>query len=148
MSSVDTKLLKDNILCLNYIMKDMKILLLTDAIINLILGIVLLFYSNPVVRFFGLPQTNNSFYPTILGAVLFGIGVALIIEYKGLKNIDGLGLGGAISINLIGGIVLFIWLIWGNLSMPIHGLIILWILALLLVGISLVEILNVRKTPK
>jgi len=129
-------------------MKDMKILLLTDAIINLLLGVVLLFYSNPIVSFFGLPQTNNSFYPTILGAVLFGIGVALIIEFRGQKNIGGLGLGGAISINLIGGIVLFIWLICGNLTIPIHGFIILWILALLLVGISLIEILNVIKTTK
>jgi len=129
-------------------MKNVKMLLLIDAIINLFLGVILLFYSKLIVRFFGLPQTNNSFYPTILGAVLFGIGVALIIEYKGLKSIGGLGVGGAISINLIGGIALLVWLIWGNLTVPIHGFIILWILALLLVGISVFELLNVRKTPK
>ena len=129
-------------------MKNVKILLLTDAIINLFLGLVLLFYSEGVANFFGLPPTDNSFYPTILGAVLFGIGIALIIEYVKKPNFHGLGLGGAISINLIGGLVLLNWLIWRNLIIPIHGYIILWILAILLVGISLIEILSVRKTNK
>jgi hypothetical protein len=129
-------------------MKNDKMLLLIDSMINLFLGLVLLLYSEPVIDFFGLPLTNNKFYPTILGAVLFGIGVALIIEYVKKPNIVGLGLGGAISINLIGGIVLLIWLIWGTLTAPTHGLIILWVLAILLVSISLFEILNVRKTNK
>lgn len=123
-----------------------KIILLVDATINLFLGAVLLAYSEPVIHFFGLPDTTLNFYPNILGAVLFGIGIALIVEYKRKDEWIGLGLGGAISINLLGGIVLFFWLVAGNLDIPVRGRIILWILDVLLVGISSLEfILGLRK---
>ena len=121
-------------------MKQGKILILIDCIINLFLGIVLLAYSNPVVKFFGLPETDLRFYPNILGAILFGIGLALLIEYRRNDEFIGLGLGGAITINMLGGTVLFFWLIWGNLSIPIQGSIILWVLFVLLVGISALEL--------
>ena len=128
--------------------KQVKLLLLIDAIINLFLGIVLLAYSEPVVKLFGLPSADLSFYPQILGAVLFGIGLALLIEYRGKGTLRGLGLGGAISINLAGGIVLFLWLVSGKLQMPVRGWIILWSLDCILIGISLFELvvyLNARK---
>ena len=125
-----------------------KTLILIDAIINLFLGLVLLAYSNTVVDIFGLPETENKFYPTILGAVIFGIGIALLIEYKRKNLIIGLGLGGAISINLVGGIVLLIWLIFGELSTPTHGTAILWILAIILVGLSLLELINLIKSTR
>ncbi len=121
-------------------MKKGKTLLLIDSLINLLLGIILLAYSKPVVDLFGLPETDLKFYPNLLGAVLFGIGIALFIEYKRKEEFIGLGLGGAISINLIGGFVLFIWLISGNLILPIHGKIILWILDFILVAISFFEL--------
>jgi len=125
-----------------------KKILLVDAAVNLFLGGVLLVYSEPVIHFFGLPTTNQIFYPNILGAVLFGIGIALIVEFKRKGKWIGLGLGGAISINLAGGIVLFCWLVAGNLSIPIQGKIILWLLDALLVGISSFELMTgLRKTP-
>jgi len=123
-----------------------NILLVIDASINYFLGVVLLIYSKPVVEFFGLPESDNKFYPTILGAVLFGIGVALTIEYFRKGKFIGLGFGGAISINLIGGIVLLIWLISGTLDIPIQGAIILWTLDLILIGISLFEYLMFKRT--
>ena len=49
-------------------------LLMADAIINLVLGVLLLFFPPALVRLLGLPQTEQSFYPSILGAVLFGRG--------------------------------------------------------------------------
>ena len=125
--------------------KSGKLLLIFDAIINYFLGIVLLLFSESIVDFFGLPASDTKFYPTILGAVLFGIGVALTIEYKRKGSFIGLGLGGAISINLIGGIVLFIWLISGGLVLPIQGRIILWILDFILLGISSFEYYNLIK---
>ena len=121
-------------------MRQGKILLLVDSIINVFLGIVLLAYSEPIVEFFGLPVTSINFYPNILGAILFGIGIALFIEYKRKDEFIGLGLGGAISINMMGGIVLFLWLVFGNLNIPVHGTIILWILDILLIGISSLEL--------
>lgn len=121
-------------------MKYGKLLILTDSLINLFLGIVLMAYSNFMVSIFGLPETEQNFYPNILGAVLFGIGLALIIEFRRKKEFIGLGLGGAIAINIFGGIVLLLWLIWGNLNIPIHGTIILWVLDFVLIGISSLEL--------
>ena len=125
-----------------------KLLLLIDAVINIFLGVVLLAYSNRVINWFGLPVVEQSFYPNILGAVLFGIGIALLIEYRRKGEFIGLGLGGAIAINMIGGIVLFIWLIAGSLNIPLKGLIILWILDLILLGISTGEFLMYMKNNR
>jgi hypothetical protein len=127
-------------------MNNGRTLILVDAIINLFLGIILLAHSNIVVDVFGIPDTDVKFYPNILGAVIFGIGIALIIEFKRKDCIVGLGLGGAISINLMGGIVLLIWLVFGELNIPLKGTLILWALAIILVGISLLELINLRKS--
>lgn len=119
-----------------------------DAIINVFLGVVLLAYSDRVIDWFGLPVVEQSFYPNILGAVLLGIGVALLIEYRRKGDFVGLGLGGAIAINMIGGIVLFIWLMTGSLNIPMKGLIILWGLDFILLGISTVEFIMYIKNKQ
>ena len=115
-------------------------LLMADAIINLVLGVLLLFFPPALVRLLGMPQTGQSFYPSILGAVLFGIGIALLVEYfRRAEGMVGLGLGGAIGINLCGGLVLAGWLVSGKLTVPLRGYIVFWILVLILVGISAIE---------
>ena len=122
-------------------MQPTKAVLLVDAAINLILGLLLLIFSETLVEFLGVPATEQSFYPNILGGVLFGIGVALLIEcFRSPNGLVGLGLGGAIAINLCGGLVLVFWLITGNLSIPIRGQIFLWTLAVILVAISSIEL--------
>ena len=71
----------------------------------------------------GVPKPNSNFYPMLLGAVILGIGIALLLERYGFsKNIRGLGLGGAIAINLCGAIVLLIWLMTTPLNIPLKGL--------------------------
>ena len=115
------------------------ILLLIDAIINLLLGILLLIYSDSIILLLGVPNSNSSFYPNILGAVLFGIGIALIFQY--FRGSEGLGFYGAIAINISGGIVLAFWLLFGNLVLPLRGFIFLWILVIALVGISSLELI-------
>ena len=115
-------------------------LLKVDAAINLILGLLLLAFPLKLVKALGMPMAEPSFYPTILGGVLFGIGIALLIEcYRQSNGLIGLGLGGAIAINLCGGLVLAIWLLSDSLYLPLRGQIFLWSLVLLLVGISLIE---------
>ena len=117
-----------------------SILLIVDAFINYALGILCLLYPY-VAETVGVPLVENSFYPSILGAVLFGIGIALTIEYfrKQLGWV-GLGLGGAVAINLVGGTVLIFWLILGNLTIPFRGQVFLWMLAIILVLISSFEL--------
>lgn len=117
-------------------------LLFIDAAINLLLGILLLAFSRPITDLVGVPFTGVSFYPTLLGAVLFGIGIALVIEARRRpQGLVGLGLGGAVAINLSGGLVLLIWLLSGALDLPLRGHVFLWGLAVLLVGISATELL-------
>ena len=119
-------------------MKTSRRLLYIDAGINLVLGCILVVFPAPIVSLLGVPETQPAFYPSILGAVLFGIGIALVVE-----NIKGKGLGllGAVSINLSGGIVLGTWLLFGGLQLPTRGWVFLWALVVLLVGISTVELL-------
>jgi len=119
-----------------------RIILFIDAVINFGLGILLLIFTPGIIEFLGIPSTGLNFYPNILGAVLFGIGIALLIEvFKKREMNTGLGLWGAISINICGGIVLALWLISGNLDLPLRGMIILWVLVFILVGISLIEMI-------
>ena len=115
-------------------------LLKTDAAINLILGILLMAFPINLVKALGLPSVYPAFYPSILGGVLFGIGLALLLEcYCKSNGLSGLGLAGAIAINLCGGFILAIWLLFGNLNLPLRGQIFLWCLVLILVGLSLIE---------
>ena len=121
-------------------------LLKVDAVINYALGILCILYSF-VAEPIGVPIVENSFYPNILGAVLIGIGIALTIEYYRKKEgMVGLGLAGAIAINLSGGFVLILWLIFGDLTIPLRGHLFLGLLAIILVGISLCELIIHLKT--
>ena len=122
--------------------KKNEILLLIDGIINLLLGFVLLLFPFGIAKFIGIPESKSSFYPTILGAVIFGIGLSLIIERYGYKSqIRGLGLAGAITINLCGSFILIVWLIIDPFNIPLRGYIILWSLALLVLVVGITEII-------
>lgn len=118
-----------------------KSLLLIDAVINLILGSLLLFFPATTADLLGVPPIIPRFYPSILGAVLFGIGLALLVERTNFLGLTGLGLGGAVAINLSGGIVLAGWLLFGGLSLQVRGLVFLWGLVVILVGVSTAELI-------
>ena len=118
-----------------------KRLLLVDAVANLALGVLLLLFPFGIAEILGVPQPESDFYPTILGGVIFGIGVALLIERYGFeKGVRGLGLGGAIAINLCGSLVLLGWLILAPPAIPLRGTILLWGIGILVLGIGLVEL--------
>ncbi len=123
--------------------KTHKNLLALDGMVNILLGLFLLFFPAGLVNFLGLPQEINYFYASILGAVLFGIGIALFQERsRREKGSAGLGLAGAVIINLCGSLVLVGWLLFGGLDTPVRGIVILWIVALLVLGIGLLEIFS------
>jgi hypothetical protein len=113
-------------------------LLFADAAINLLLGALLLIYPQWLVEALGLPRTNTAFYPSVLGGVLIGIGIALLLAHRG--GAQGLGLDGAIAINLCGAGVLAGWLIISPRMFTIRGRVTLWIVAILVIGIGLVEL--------
>ena len=96
-----------------------------DGAFNVLLGLALLLFRQ-VAGWLGIPASESAFYPMILGAVLVGVGIALFLESaRGPSGLVGLGLGGAIAINLSGGVVLAGWLVAGALVLPPRGLIIL-----------------------
>jgi len=120
-----------------------KAFLLIDGIVNLILGILLLLFPSGVAEILGVPQPPSNFYPTILGGVIFGIGIALLLEAYGQNwGIRGLGIGGAIVINFCGAGVLALWLIIEPLGLPLRGMITLWIVAIVVLGLGVLETLT------
>ncbi len=120
-----------------------KILLLLDGIVNLLLGMLLLLFPFGMAQAFGVPQANSNFYPTILGAVIFGIGISLLLEVYGKpRGIHGLGLAGAIAINFSGAGVLAMWLIMAPFKLPLRGHIILWTIALAVLALGFIELIG------
>ncbi|MFN2127232.1 MAG: hypothetical protein ACK2TU_05180 [Anaerolineales bacterium] len=117
-----------------------KRILLIDAIINFVLAFLLGIFPKEIISFLGMPVVSNPFYASILGGVFFGIGIALLISRSAKKNSDGLGLRGALAINLSGGLVLALWLLFGSLEIPTHGKIIMWALVAILFLLSAVEL--------
>ena len=96
-----------------------SILIAVDAVVNALLGLVLLIFPPTLVEWLGLPLPNSAFYVRILGAVILGIGVALAIEFRREPGSSwvGLGMGGAVAINLCGGGTLLAYLAFGDLSL-------------------------------
>ena len=120
-----------------------KTLLFIDGIVNLLLGILLLLFPLGIAGLVGAPLSNTNFYPTILGAVIFGIGIALLIDVYGQPHgIHGLGLAGAIAINFFGAGILTLWLIFAPLSLPLRGYIVLWAIAIVVLAIGFVELIS------
>lgn len=110
-------------------------MLILDAALNLVLGFLLLVFPLDVFQFLGLPIEVPSFYASILGGVLVGLGIALLIErFRGPANMVGLGLGGALTINFYAAVILVGWLVSGKLSIPLRGRLVLWGLVVILVA--------------
>lgn len=118
-------------------------LLRIDALVNLVLGVLLVAFPASIVRALGLPDAESGFYPSVLGGVLIGIALALWLE-TGSRALGarGLGLLGAVAINLCGGAVLAGWLVFGELQIPKRGAVVLWLLFAVLVGLSVVELVR------
>ena len=124
-----------------------SLLLTIDGIINFILGVLLISFPGWLVKFLGVPAVPR-FYPMILGGVLLGISIALFLE-RGILGWrgSGLGLDGAVAINLCGGLVLVGLLTFGDLALTLRGTVFLWVLVALLLGISAVEIIAKYRVP-
>ncbi len=124
-------------------------LLELDGLGNILLGLVLALFPSQVTRVLGLPGVELAFYPSLFGAVLVGIGVALLLErFRLAEHLIGLGLTGALIINLCFGFALAAWLTVVDLALPFRGYLLLWILVAVLVGFGGVELwIQLRHRP-
>jgi hypothetical protein len=118
--------------------------LLVDAVINLLLGVLLVMLDPRIADTLGVPAPGSRFYTSILGVVLIGVAIALVIEALQSPPREGTGLGllGAVCINLCGGVALGLWLSFGDLGLPVRGLVFLWCLVVALVVLSGIELVT------
>ncbi len=114
------------------------LLLLTDALVNLVIGAMLATFPAPLIAALSLPASQSTFYPRLLGMVLIGIGIALLLNALP-TGLSGLGLAGAIAINLSAAAMLVLMLLTGLGKIPRNGKRLLWIVALVLIGLSALE---------
>jgi hypothetical protein len=118
------------------------LLLAIDGGVNLALGLLLALFPRGFAEAVGIPIPSIPFYPIILGGVLIGIGLALFLQcFWGRSQVTGIGLEGAIAINLCGAGVLVALLVGGDLNLPTRGYVFLWLIAVLVLGIAVVELL-------
>ncbi|MHB8454459.1 MAG: hypothetical protein ACYDDO_07115 [Acidiferrobacterales bacterium] len=112
-------------------------LLGADAGIHLLIGIILMFAPRVFIDALGIPSPGTAFYASVLGAILTGLGLSLLAErFRNVFGIAGLGLGGAICLNICVGGVLAAWLVRGSLPIPLHGYVLLWLIVVVLMTLS------------
>ncbi len=117
-----------------------SLLLEIDGIVNLMFGLVLILLPRNLLAAIGLPIDGSMFYAVVLGVVLTGIGVALFLERHGRNaGVSGLGLEGAIVINVLGALGVIWMLLFGEMQIPIGGRIALWVVAGGVLAIALLE---------
>jgi len=122
-------------------MNDKNFLLIVDGLINLALGILMVFFPTQMIQAFDLPKADNNFYINLLGAVLFGFGIALLLErFSNQPHRSGLGIAGAIAINIFGSGTLIVWLLFGKLNLSLGGSILLWSIATIVLGVAIIKI--------
>lgn len=114
------------------------LLLLADALLFLSMGAMLAALPGGTVAALGLPSGQTAFYRRLLGAVLVGVGLALMMSVlpTGLR---GLGAHGAIVINLSLALTLAVLLLTGTGRSSRQGKRLPWILVVVLLGLSALE---------
>ena len=114
-------------------------LLWIECILKLAGGLLLIVAPRTLARLLGLPPAEHPFWPRVLGGLLVGLAIAAFLEMK-LKGGNGLGLGGAIAVNLAGAGIIGALLILGQAGSVRRGRVLLWLIAAGLAGLSLIEI--------
>ena len=118
-------------------------LLWLETLLKGSVGMLMLMLPITSAKLAGLPHGNSAFWPRLFGAALLGMAAAFAVEgYTQLNaNISarGLGLGGAIAINLITVLSLVGTLIFKGVTTR-RGLLLLWSFTLLLILLILFKI--------
>jgi hypothetical protein len=106
------------------------------------IGLLLVFLPITTARMAGFPHGNTAFWPRLFGSALLGIAGAFAVEgyiAGGAIEAKGLGLGGAVIINLTAILSLFGTLIFSAVATR-RGKVVIWLMILLLLFLTLFEI--------
>ena len=114
------------------------LLLLANALLFLVMGAILAAIPAATIAAIGLPAAQPGFYRRLLGAALIGIGLALMMTALP-AGLSGLGLDGAIAVNLSVAVMLAFLLLTGARKTPAGGKRLLWLLVLVLVALSALD---------
>jgi hypothetical protein len=118
--------------------------MLVNTIIYLLAGAALALFPTQFFDFLPLQPGIHLFFLSILGVLVFGLGLALMIErFRSTHDrITGLGLGGLIVINSCASLAIFLWLLSRSLDLAAIELSIIWTVLAALVIITIFEIVS------
>ncbi len=119
-------------------------LLVLEALSKAGVGVALLLIPGTLTRVLGLWRTDAGFWPRMVGALLLGIGIACALQDY-LPARIGLGLAGAIAVNMSGAMTLLGLLVVGAAAPTLRGRIVLWASFAALVILALFEIVAARQ---
>jgi hypothetical protein len=120
----------------------MQQLLFLEAVVKAAIGLILMIAPGAAFKVAGLPPVPTGFWPRVLGATLFGIAGANLIEGT-LLGSRGLGLAGSLAINFAIAAMLTIQLALNAAATTVRGKLLLWVLVAILYVLILVEIAHV-----
>ena len=110
-----------------------------DALLKLAAGLPLAILPQAAIAVFGLPRVQNGFYARLFGAVLVGLALAVIVEGRSGHTQAGLGPGGALAINITGGVFLIGQVVLGRSDMSMRGRLLCWGIVAALSVLSIAE---------
>ncbi len=119
----------------------MQQLLWIETLLKLSAGLLLILAPRTTIKIFGLTPAESGFWPRLLGAVLIGIAGAIYLE-GGWPGSGGLGLGGCVIVNLSAVSMMLSLLVLEAGPPSARGRGAMWGIVILLVGLSILEVVN------
>ena len=113
-------------------------LLWIETVLKLSGGLALSLAPLLVIKTLGLPPSQSTFWPRLLGALLVGLGAATLLQ-GALPDTRVLGLAGCIVINLTGAAMVTVLAVFAGAGTR-RGTVVLWTVVVILVVLSLFEI--------
>jgi hypothetical protein len=114
-------------------------LLWFETLLKLSSGLLLALVPLTVIKILGLPPAESAFWPRLLGSVLVGLSGATFLE-GAMASTRGLGLAGAIVINLAAAAMIALSSLLGGGATTRRGKLVQWGIVTLLFALSLAEI--------
>lgn len=117
----------------------MQQLLWIETVLKLAGGVLLVVAPLTLARVLGLQRPASGFWPRLLGALLIGLAAATFIEAR-FAGSRGLGLAGALAVNLAGAGVVAAELVMGSAAPSRRGRVVLWLVVIVLGLLAVAEI--------